>query len=70
MEQPAEMLLNPANTEVQAKLFEMVFERMPTYEEVLNGTPKLSYVFELSSNFKPDKNQWVTLPGIEPGFTD
>ena len=68
MEHPAEMLLNPTNTDVQAKLFELVFERMPTYEEVLNGTPKLSYVFELSSNFKPDKNQWVTLRGVEPRF--
>jgi hypothetical protein len=44
-------------------LFSLVFEKMPTYEEIVNGTPKLSYAFKLSSTFTPDKNQLVTQGG-------
>ncbi len=69
MEHPAEILLNPKDIKVQQELFGLVFEKMPTYSEIVNGTPKLSYAFALSSTFTPDKNQLVTLPGIEPGLT-
>lgn len=68
MEHPAEMLLNQSDLRIQRDLFELVFEKMPTYSEILSGTPKLSYVFKLSSGFTPDENQLVTLPGIEPGL--
>lgn len=68
MEHPAEILLNPSNPRVQRDLFGLVFEKMPTYKEVVNGTPKLSYVFKLSSGFTPDENQLVTLLGIAPRF--
>ena len=69
MEHPAKILLNHKDLRVQRDLFGLVFEKMPTYEEILNGTPKLSYIFELSSGFTPNKNQLVTLPGVEPGLT-
>jgi hypothetical protein len=36
---------------------------MPTYAEIVSGTPKLSLVFELSSGFVPDKNLMVTQVG-------
>ncbi len=70
MEHPAEILLNPTDLRVQRDLFGLVFEKIPTYKEILNGTPKLSYVFNLSSEFTPNKNQLVTLLGIEPRLTD
>ena len=47
----------------------MFFEEMPTYFEILNGTPKLRPIFRLSETFKVDKTQFVTLTGIEPVFT-
>ncbi len=59
MEHPAEILLNQEDLRVQRDLFSLVFEQMPTYEEILSGTPKLSNVFNLSSEFTPDKNQLV-----------
>ena len=65
MEHPAEILLNQRDLRVQRDLFGLVFEKMPTYTEILNGTPKLSYVFNLSSDFTPNKNQLVTLQRIE-----
>ena len=66
MEHPAEMLLNPKDIRVQCDLFSLVFEKTPTYAEIVNGTPKLSYAFELSSTFVPDENQWGCPQGIEP----
>ena len=65
IEHPAEILLNPSDPRVQKDLFGLVFEKMPTYEEILNGTPKMSYVFELSSKFRPSKGQLVTPQRIE-----
>jgi len=59
MEHPAEILLNQSNSRVQRGLFGLVFEEMPTYHEIISGTPKLSYVFKLSSAFKVDKSQLV-----------
>lgn len=69
MEHPAEILLNPDDPRSLRELFGLVFEEMPTYAEIVSGTPKLSLVFELSSGFVPDKNLLVTLRGIEPRFT-
>ncbi len=68
MEHPAKILLNPKDLSIQGDLFNLVFEKMPTYQEIVSGTPKLSYVFKLSSTFTPTKSDLVTLPGIEPGF--
>ncbi len=66
MEHPAEILLNQSNPRVQRGLFELIFEKMPTYNEIATGTPKLSYVFELSSAFQADERQLVAPRGIEP----
>lgn len=68
MEHPADLLMDPHDLHVQRSLFGLVFEKTPTYEEILNGTPKLSLVFKLSQEFSTLKTQTVTLPGVEPGF--
>ena len=68
MEHPAEILLNTKDIRVQRDLFGLVFEKMPTFNEIVSGTPKLSYAFELSSAFSPNKGLLVTLRGIEPRF--
>ncbi len=68
MEHPAEILLNQKDLRVQRDLFSLVFEKIPTYLEIVNGTPKLSLAFRLSSDYLPDQNHLVTPPGIEPGF--
>jgi hypothetical protein len=38
----------------------LFFEEMPTYTEMLNGTPKLTRLFKLSDEFKSNKGQFVT----------
>ena len=69
MEHPAQILLNQADLRVQRDLFGLVFEKMPTYSEIVSGTPKLSAVFNLSSEFATNKSHLVTPRGIEPRFT-
>ena len=68
VEHPVEILANPINMREQLALYSVFFERFPTYEEIANGTPKLSLVFRLSEEDSRDKSQMVTLPGVEPGF--
>lgn len=65
MEHPAEILLDTDNMRAQRTLFGLVFEEMPTYQEILNGTPKLSLVFKLSEEWTNSKSQTVDLGGIE-----
>lgn len=59
MEHPAKMLLKPRATATQRRLYELVFEEMPNYHQLLSGTPKLSLIFRLSSDFAPDEYQLV-----------
>ena len=68
MEHPSELLINPHDIRIQRTLFGLVFDEIPTYQEIINGTPKLSLIFKVSEDFKKNKSQLVTLPGIEPGF--
>ncbi len=69
MEHPAEILLQPSNPMGKEKLFELFFEKMPTYADIVSGTPKLSYVFNLSTEFIPDMGKLVTLPGVGHRFS-
>ncbi len=66
MEHPAEMLLNAENPMVQRALFGLVFEEVPTYDELISGTPKLTWVFKLSSDFVKQNSQYVRAEGVEP----
>ena len=68
MEHPMKILGNNTDPYQQKAFFNLVFKEMPTYEEILNGTPKLSLVFKLSEEFKTDKSALVILRGIEPRF--
>ena len=59
MEHPAEILLNQEDIRVQRDLFSLVFEKTPTYAEIVSGTPKLSYIFNLSFKFASNQSQLV-----------
>ncbi len=60
MEHPENLLINQANIQAQQQLFGLIFDEFPTYAEIVNGTPKLSLIFELSEGFKKDKNALVS----------
>ena len=54
---------------IQQALFGLVFDEFPTYEQILNGTPKLSLIFQLSKSFKKQKSLDAAPRGIEPLFS-
>ncbi len=69
MEHPAEILANTKSLHDRRRLFGLFFEEIPTYDEIVNGTPKLSCIFKLSEEYKRTHGHFVTLRGIEPRFT-
>lgn len=64
MEHPSEMLLDSTNPRIQRALFGLVFEETPTYDEIVNGTPRLTWIFKLSTDFVADKSLLVASRGI------
>ncbi len=63
-----ELLIARGNPAQQTALFEFLFDEMPSYEKVVNGTPDLSLVFKLNQQPALSKSQMVTPRGIEPRF--
>ncbi len=68
MEHPAKWLQQSRTLQDKLAIWGLVFDEQPTYTEIVNGTPKLSLVFNLSSDFEKQKSYLVTLRGIEPRF--
>ena len=68
VEHPVKMLANNRNPHTQKALFDLVFEEPLTYSQVVNGTPKLSFIFKLSSAQKSEESSMVIPRGIEPRF--
>lgn len=56
MEHLDELLLNPENPMAQRSLFGLVFKSIPTYAEIVNGTPSLDWMFNISSTFSPKES--------------
>ena len=65
MENPEEFLIDTDDMSLQRELFGLVFDEMPSYEKILNGTPKLSLAFKLSEGFKVDKSQLMNPLNLE-----
>ena len=61
MEHPGRLLLNQRDQRVQKDHFFLAFEEMPTYAEIVSGTPKLTFVFKVAAEVQADKNQSVPL---------
>lgn len=64
MEHPGKVLLDEDIPRAQRELFSLVFERIPTYAEIVSGTPKLTFVFELSSAFQTTEKLLVHLSSL------
>jgi hypothetical protein len=65
LEHPALLLKTPVNISQQQLLYSLVFEELPTYEEIMNGTPKLTWVFYPFSGLAPPQSICVRLHGLE-----
>jgi len=66
MEHLPELLIVPNNPVQQRALFSLLFDTMPNFNELKNGTPKLSQCFELNQQKSLSKSQLVSRQGIEP----
>ena len=63
LEHLPELLLNPENTQRQLNLFSLIFEELPTYSNIVNGTAKMAQIFTLSST-NPQKDSFVRASGL------
>ena len=55
VEHPYELLLNADNMNILKQRWGFTFEEFPTYDEIVDGTPKLSLLFETCNKSKVDK---------------
>lgn len=65
MEHLKELLLEGTNTLKDAAMFGIVFDAIPTYEDLVNGTPRLAPVFELNRDYESSKSLSVSQVGLE-----
>jgi site-specific DNA recombinase len=63
LEHLPELLLNPENAQQQASLFSLIFEELPTYANIADGTAKMAWIFTLSPN-TPHKSDLVPSSGF------
>lgn len=60
VEHPVKLLANNRNPYTQQKLFSLVFAEPLTHHQVVNGTPKLSFIFKLSGTKHSTESSLVT----------
>ena len=56
MEHPEEYLVKQKDATLLRGFYGLVFDEFPTYQEIVNGTPKLSLPYKLSDEFKRGKS--------------
>lgn len=66
MEHPSKWLLDSTNPTPKGVLFSLVFEEMPSYAELVNGTPKLHWIFNISLESAHAESDLVRRAGFEP----
>lgn len=66
LEHPAEILIDRENVPKTHQLLKAIFKELPTYEELIVGTPKLKPLFKQKEAFKKDKRQLAEGMGVEP----
>lgn len=66
LEHPSELLLKPTNKAQRHSYFSLMFEELPTYQDIIDGTPKLTWIFKLNDTYLPNKTELVRRVGFEP----
>ena len=64
MEHPEQLFLNKENTlsvQQHQQVFSLLFEELPTYEQIVYGTPKLSPIFAIT---KPQQDAEALLVSL------
>jgi hypothetical protein len=66
VEHPADALVDVNSYEHQIAVNKLFFEEFPTYDDIVNRTPKLTLFFKLLSSENIDEDVDVSLLVIEP----
>ncbi len=66
MEHLKELLFSGTNPIRDAEFFSLLFEELPTYKELEDGTPKLDCLFRLNEAFNTPQSDVVSGQGLEP----
>lgn len=66
MEHLEDLLIGGSNPQKNASLFGLLFDEKPTYQELVDGTPKLACLFKLNEDYKKTKTFDVSRVGVEP----
>lgn len=68
VEHMGEFLIDNSNPMSQKALFQIVFEELPTYDDIINRTAKITSVFRLLKESEQQKVPMAALRGFEPLF--
>lgn len=66
MEHLNELILTGEDKLKNGQMFGLLFDDLPTYEDIQNGTLQLSPLFKLNKDFKNKKDLKVSREGLEP----
>lgn len=66
MEHLKDLLMDSQNQTKQQAFWSLLFDKIPDYDQIVNGTPELSLIFELSDHNSDPKNLIARAVGIEP----
>lgn len=66
MERLKDLLFGSTNPFQNAAMFGLLFEDLPTYTELENGTLNLDPIFKLNDSYKTSKSLSVSPDGLEP----
>ncbi len=65
MEHLSDLLLRTCNPLTKAEYFGVIFDKVPTYQEIKDGTQNASLVSDISAGILPN-NSLVPPRGVEP----
>jgi len=65
IEHPSILLESPASTQEQQALYSLVFEQLPTYEEMRDRTAKLLWIYWLFSDDEDPESEYVRPPRLQ-----
>lgn len=68
MEHPKSMLFGSTNPHQNAAMFGLLFEELPTFEDLKHGTPKLACIIKLNNAYQTSEKQFVTPLEFESRF--
>lgn len=68
MEHFEELIFPALNRPQNAKLFSLLFEEKPSYQELASGIPRLAPIVELNNVLEVSEELFVTPAGFEPAI--